>query len=36
MAVGSAHILADVMAGREPAIDLEGLTLDRYLGGAAA
>jgi D-amino-acid dehydrogenase len=36
MAVGSARILADVMAGRKPDIDLEGLTLDRYLGGAAA
>ncbi|HQR72396.1 MAG TPA: D-amino acid dehydrogenase [Burkholderiaceae bacterium] len=36
MAVGSARILADVMTSREPAIDLEGLTLDRYLGRAAA
>jgi D-amino-acid dehydrogenase len=36
MAVGSACVLADVIAGRTPAIDLEGLTLDRYLGGAAA
>jgi len=36
MATGSGRILADVIAGREPAIDLEGLTLDRYLGGAAA
>ncbi|HQR56301.1 MAG TPA: D-amino acid dehydrogenase [Burkholderiaceae bacterium] len=36
MAVGSARIVADVIAGREPEIDLEGLTLDRYLTGAAA
>ena len=36
MAVGSGQIVADVMAGRAPAIDLEGLTLDRYLAGAAA
>ena len=36
MAAGSARIVADVIAGREPAIDLEGLTLDRYLPGAAA
>jgi D-amino-acid dehydrogenase len=36
MAVGSGQIVADVLAGRAPAIDLEGLTLDRYLAGAAA
>ena len=36
MAVGSARVVADVIAGREPEIDLEGLTLDRYLAGAAA
>jgi hypothetical protein len=36
MAVGSACVLADVIAGRTPAIDLEGLTLDRYLRGMAA
>jgi D-amino-acid dehydrogenase len=36
MAVGSGQIVADIVAGRQPAIDLEGLTLDRYLGGAAA
>lgn len=36
MAMGSARIVADVIAAREPAIDLDGLTLDRYLAGAAA
>jgi D-amino-acid dehydrogenase len=35
MAVGSACVLADVIAGRTPAIDLEGMTLDRYLPAAA-
>lgn len=35
MAAGSARIVADVIAGREPEIDLEGLTLDRYLPAAA-
>ena len=30
MACGSARVLADVIAGRAPAIDLDGLTLDRY------
>jgi D-amino-acid dehydrogenase len=36
MAMGSARIVTDVIAAREPAIDLDGLTLDRYLAGAAA
>ncbi len=36
MAVGSARVVSDIIAGREPEIDLEGLTLDRYLSGAAA
>jgi D-amino-acid dehydrogenase len=36
MAAGSARIVADVIAAREPEIDLEGLTLDRYLPTAAA
>ncbi len=36
MAVGSARVVSDLIAGREPEIDLEGLTLDRYLSGAAA
>ncbi len=35
MAAGSGHLLADVIAGREPGIDLEGLTLDRYLPGGS-
>jgi len=30
MACGSARVLADVIGGRPPAIDLDGLTLDRY------
>ena len=30
MACGSARLLADIVAGREPQIDLEGLTLERY------
>lgn len=30
MACGSARVLADVIAGRAAAIDLDGLTLDRY------
>lgn len=30
MACGSARIVADLIAGRSPEIDLEGLTLDRY------
>ncbi len=34
MACGSARVLADVIAGRAPAIDLDGLTLDRYARGA--
>jgi D-amino-acid dehydrogenase len=30
MACGSARVVADVVSGRSPDIDLEGLTLDRY------
>jgi D-amino-acid dehydrogenase len=30
MACGSGRIVADLVAGRQPAIDLEGLTLARY------
>lgn len=30
MATGSARIVADVIAGRDPGIDIDGLTLDRY------
>ena len=30
MACGSARVLSDVIAGDPPAIDLEGLTLERY------
>ena len=36
MAAGSARVVADVIAGRDPGIDLDGLTLDRYRTGAAA
>lgn len=32
MACGSARLVADIVAGREPQIDLEGLTLDRFAG----
>jgi D-amino-acid dehydrogenase len=31
MAAGTAKILTDVMSGKNPAIDMNGLTLDRYL-----
>jgi D-amino-acid dehydrogenase len=34
MACGAGRVVADVVAGREPEISLEGLTLERY-GGAA-
>ena len=30
MACGCARVLSDVIAGEPPAIDLEGLTLERY------
>jgi len=30
MAAGTGRVMADVMSGRKPAIDLEGLTVDRY------
>lgn len=30
MAAGSARVVADLIAGRQPEIDLEGLTLERY------
>jgi D-amino-acid dehydrogenase len=30
MACGSGRIVADLLAGRSPAIDLDGLTLERY------
>ncbi len=30
MACGSARVVADVVAGREPQIDLEGLTIERF------
>ena len=30
MACGSARIVADIVAGRKPEIDLEGLTIGRY------
>jgi D-amino-acid dehydrogenase len=30
MACGSARVVADLVSNREPAIDLEGLTLERY------
>jgi D-amino-acid dehydrogenase len=30
MSCGSAQVVADIVTGRQPAIDLDGLTLDRY------
>lgn len=36
MACGSARIVADLIAGRAPQIDLDGLTLDRYATPRAA
>jgi D-amino-acid dehydrogenase len=36
MAAGSARIVSDIVAGRTPEIDIEGLTLDRYGMGARA
>ena len=37
MAAGTARVVADRCAGREPAIAIDGLSLDRYLaeGGGA-
>ena len=32
MAAGTGRVMADVISGRKPAIDLDGLTLDRYAG----
>ena len=32
MSCGSARVVTDVIAGREPQIDLTGMTLDRYAG----
>jgi D-amino-acid dehydrogenase len=32
MAAGSARVLADVISGRRPGIDLAGLTIERYAG----
>ena len=34
MACGSGHLIADLISGRKPAIDVAGLTMERY-GGAA-
>jgi len=32
MAAGTGRVMADVISGRMPAIDLSGLTIDRYPG----
>ncbi|HOX88572.1 MAG TPA: D-amino acid dehydrogenase [Burkholderiaceae bacterium] len=32
MAAGSARVVSDLIAGRKPEIDLEGLTIERYAG----
>ncbi len=34
MAAGTGRVMADVISGRPPAIDLDGLTVARYRGGA--
>jgi D-amino-acid dehydrogenase len=36
MAAGTARVIADLISGRPPEVDLDGLTLERYRGGAAA
>ena len=36
MAAGTARVLADLISGRRPAIDLDGLGIERYRRGAAA
>ena len=36
MAAGTARVIADLISGRTPAVDLAGLTIERYRGGAAA
>jgi len=33
MACGSGQVLADLVSGRSPEIDLDGLTIERFLGG---
>ena len=35
MAAGTGRVIADVMAGRAPGIDMSGLTIDRYPGAHA-
>ena len=30
MAAGTARVIADLISGRKPAIDMSGLTIDRY------
>jgi D-amino-acid dehydrogenase len=36
MAAGTARVIADLISGRTPEVDLAGLTIERYRGGAAA
>jgi D-amino-acid dehydrogenase len=36
MAAGTACVMADLISGREPEIDLSGLTIDRYPGAQRA
>jgi D-amino-acid dehydrogenase len=36
MACGSARVVADIVAGRQPQIDLEGLTIERFGRAAKA
>ncbi|WP_342359879.1 FAD-dependent oxidoreductase [Terrarubrum flagellatum] len=36
MALGAGAVVADIIAGEDPGIDLEGLTIERFGGGAQA
>jgi D-amino-acid dehydrogenase len=36
MAAGTARVMADLISGRKPEIDLEGLGIERYRRGAAS
>ena len=35
MAAGTGRVMADVISGRKPDIDLDGLTIDRYANAYA-
>jgi D-amino-acid dehydrogenase len=36
MAAGTGRVMADLISGRAPAIDMDGLTIDRYREAYAA